>query len=73
MTDFRGLPIEYGMTDLLTTHNLTSYDTLTFWVAFNKTLRAREASRANKVDKVFQQVQAQQAGAGGPVQANCTV
>ena len=42
----------------------------TFHVAFNKTLRASEASEASKAWQVCQPVRVKQAGAEGPVQAN---
>ena len=52
---------------------------LTFHVAFYKTLRASEGSRASDARQVSHQVRVphqvgvQQAGAGVPVQTDCTI
>ena len=51
----------------------TKVSTLTLCVASNKTLRTSEASGASEAWQMSQLVRANQAGAGGPVQADRTV
>ena len=59
------------MTNLLTTLKLNSLcHLLTFHVIFHNTLRASKASGASEAGQVSQ---AEQVGAGGPVQSDHTV